>query len=245
MGWRPFSFGVIDLATLDEKIGGDSGLVYSTSPQKAVGMDDESYIVKGPETEVVFAELAGCVLADAVGVTVPIARACRITNYMLAGSREVSSLRLIEPWLGKPPKVINYAEMFAAIVVDVWLANVDRNMGNVIGEPAGGDKIEFVFIDFEKSASLRPNPMITTSLIDPRQLWPSNQLGRILMNAKPLHPPAETLQRIAEMNDLACLRLIQPVVDAIGEVAWAESSVSTLARRAGTIHRLMEEVWNP
>jgi hypothetical protein len=245
VGWRPFSFDVIDLATLDDKIGGDSGLVYSTSPQKAIGKDDESYIVKGPDTEVVFAELAGCLLADAVGITVPIARACRISNVVLAGSREVSNLRLVEPWIGKPHKVINYAEIFAAIVVDVWLGNVDRNMGNVIGEPVERDQIEFVFIDFEKSAALRRYPLVSTTLIDPRQLWPSNQLGRSIMNEKPLHPPGETMQRIQELNSPACLQLIQPVIDALGLVDWVESSVEALARRARDIQPLTEEVWNP
>ena len=245
MGWRPFSFDVIDLATLDDKMGGDSGLVYSTSPQKAIGTDDESYIVKGPDTEVVFAELAGCVLANAVGVTVPIARACRISNVVLAGSREVSNLRVVEPWLGKPSKVINYREIFAAIVVDIWLGNVDRNMGNVIGEPLERDRIEFVFIDFEKSVALRPNPLISTALIDPRQLWPNNQLGRSILNEKPMHPPSETVQRVHEFDENACLQLIQPVIDALGGIDWAENSVAALARRASNIQPLTEEVWNP
>ena len=88
-----------------------------------------------------------------------------------AGSREVSGVRLVEPWLRKPRCAINFQEMFAAIVVDVWLGNVDRNMGNIIGDPAG-EQLELVFIDFEKSVTLRPSPFIKSGMIGPRDLWP-------------------------------------------------------------------------
>ena len=244
MTWRPFSFDVINLATLDDKMGGDSDLVYSTSPQRAVGEDDESYVVKGPELEVVFAELAGCVLASAVGITVPAVRSCRISSYTLAGSREVvPNLRVIEPFLRSPKRVVNFAEVFEAIVVDIWLGNVDRNMGNVIGHPMEQGKIEFVFIDFEKSTTLRPNPTINSAIIDPRQLWPSDQLRDRLANHKPLHPPGETMNRVSRIDAATCLSLIQPVAESLGGVPWVESTVDVLSSRANRIRPLAEAVW--
>jgi hypothetical protein len=244
VGWKPFSFDLIDLATLDEKMGGESGLVYSTNPVKAIGLDGESYIVKGPEPEVVFPELAGCVLASAVGITVPCARACRAPVGILAGSREVSGLRIVEPWLRRSRHVTNFNELFSVIVADIWLGNVDRNMGNIVGNPVGGERIELVFIDFEKSATLRPSPFINTGMIDPRQLWPKNELGQILREIKPLVPPAGMIERIGEIDEYACRNLLQPVARAVGTVTWAEASQDLLARRARQIQRLTEEVWN-
>jgi len=244
VGWKPFSFDIVDLVTLDARIGGDSGLVYSTNPQKAIGADDESYVVKGPELEVVFAELSGCVLANAAGITVPTVRACRFADEVWAGSREVSGVRLVEPWLRRPRSAVNFPEVFAAVVVDVWLGNVDRNMGNIIGDPDGGDKVELVFIDFEKSVTLRPTPLIKSGMIDPRELWPSNELGRLLMSSRPLLPPEDTILRIMELDEVACSRLIQPVCDALGGVHWSENSIDVLARRARQIRSLTEGVWN-
>jgi hypothetical protein len=241
--WKPFSFEVVGLATLDDKIGGDSGVVYSTSPKKAIGADDESYIVKGPDPEVTFAELAGCILANAVGITVPTVRACKFANLMLAGSREVSNIRVVEPWLGKPNKVVNYSEIFSAIVVDVWLGNTDRNMGNVIGSSVEKDKIEFVFIDFEKSATLRRHPLILATMIEPRQLWPSNQLGNCLNNCKLIHPPSEMINRIEAVDAGTCRTLLEPVVEALNGIDWAENSIESLMRRASKIRELAEEVW--
>lgn len=46
MPWRPFSFDV-ESVTLDDQAGGDSGVVYSTSPRKAIGKDSETHFVKG------------------------------------------------------------------------------------------------------------------------------------------------------------------------------------------------------
>lgn len=243
MGWKPFSFDVVQLATLDDEVASGSGLVYSTNPRKAIGMDEETYFVKGPDREVVFAELAGCVLANAVGITVPSARVCIFADMLLAGTRQVSSIRAIEPWLRRPDKVRNYPEIFEAVIVDVWLGNTDRNMGNVIGDCAAGDEIEFVFIDFEKSVALRQYPNVNTAMIDSRRLWPSEDLGRMLMARKPLMPPFNAIARIRKLDEEACSALINPVSEALGGIEWAGDTAAALARRAGQIQSLAEEVW--
>jgi hypothetical protein len=70
LAWKPFSFGSIELLTFDDKVQSGSGLVYSTNPNTGTDHDGEKYFIKGPEPEVAFAELAGCVVANAVGLTV-------------------------------------------------------------------------------------------------------------------------------------------------------------------------------
>lgn len=93
MGWKPFLFGPVDLITIDEEVTSGSGLVYSTNPRAALGSDGETYFVKGPDAAVAFAELAGCVLANSVGLTVPCAKACSFADQTFAGTRMVSSVR--------------------------------------------------------------------------------------------------------------------------------------------------------
>jgi hypothetical protein len=86
VSWKPFSFGVVPLATLDDDVISGTGLVYSTNPKRATGEDSVDYFVKGPDVDMVFAELAGCILANAVGLTVPCAKVCTIGDDKLAGT---------------------------------------------------------------------------------------------------------------------------------------------------------------
>ena len=117
-------------------------------------------------------------------------------------------------------------------------------MGNVVGDSADGDaRIEFVFIDFEKSVALRPFPNIKSAMIDPRRLWPSDLLGQMLTNEKPLMPPGGAITRIKALNEEACRILVQPVSDALGGIAWAQDCVDAVAKRANKIQSLAEEVW--
>jgi len=56
------------------------------------------------------------------------------------------------------------------IVVDCRLANDDRNVGNLVGTPAGNRQIRLTMIDFEKSKTLAMNPTIEAANLDPRRL---------------------------------------------------------------------------
>ena len=77
---------VVELATLDEVVGQSAGLVYSTQPRRAVGSNGVDYFVKGPDPEIVFAELAGCSLARAVGIPVAAVDLCMFEGQRYAGS---------------------------------------------------------------------------------------------------------------------------------------------------------------
>ncbi len=85
----PFTLSAVDLLTMDGRVCPPRGMVYSTNPHRAEGKDGHSYFVKGPDVEVVFAELAGCTLAAAVGLPVPPVATCAYDGNLYAGSRKV------------------------------------------------------------------------------------------------------------------------------------------------------------
>lgn len=238
----PFSFSAVNLLTLDERVSAPDGIVYSTGPRKAEGEDEGSYFVKGPDLEIVFAELCGAVLASAVGLPVPPAAACACENGVMAGSRAVE-IRDVKPFLSKPRNVANFEDLFSMVVVDTWLCNIDRNSGNVVGSSFGHTELELMCIDFERAVALHPNPTTSAAMIRPEKLWPTGELGASLRRAKPLFPPAEMIRRISGITSARCRELIEPVCAALPEVPWVEDCVFAVGSRATRIGQLAQEVW--
>jgi hypothetical protein len=235
----------VSLLTFDEKVVAPPDIIYSTSPRRAVGDDGRPYFIKGPDLEVVFAEITGCVLAREVGLPVPDVAACYGDGETYAGSAKVKdALRELPPFNYLHDVATNYGDLFDAIVVDVWLANTDRNFGNVVCEPQRGGRVKLVFIDFEKSVTLRPQPIMSSMSLEAWRLWPTGELGNELRARKPLRPPQAMIERIHSLSQERCNRLVTEAVDVIGSpVGWADDSVHALSRRAGRIAQLVEEVW--
>jgi hypothetical protein len=152
-------------------------------------------------------------------------------------------MRDISAWLNWPQKIRNFDDLFSIIVVDAWLANNDRNLYNVLGRQTAGSEIELVMIDFEKSKTLRPNPIIESGMVEPRMLWPTGELGRILRQRKPLYPPQAVLERIAGITQDRCTEIIMDVVEQLGPVAWADNSAHALSGRGIRVRQIAEEVW--
>ena len=239
-----FSFCTTELITRDVPVSAPSGIVYSTSPFIAEAANRKTYVVKGPETEVVFAEIGGCLLASAVGIPVPPVALCKADNAWFAGSEKVDlAFRDASIPLKRPTKISNLEDLYNVIAVDSWLGNTDRNLGNVLALSPGGSRAQLVMIDFEKSAALRPHPRIQTSLIEYRKLWPTDELGQRARESKPLYPPPRILERIAGVDEEACRRVLAPVIDSIGNVGWADDSIGALAKRASDIRKTVEAVW--
>jgi hypothetical protein len=233
-----------NLFTLDPKVSAPEGIVYSTSPKRAEGLDGQSYFVKGPNVEVTFAELAGCSLASEVGLIVPPVAVCKFEEAKYCGSRKVAdSLRDVSAWLKKPQKIANRDDLYSVIVADAWLANVDRNLGNVLGRSTHGSEIEAIMIDFEKSKTLRPNPIIESTMVQPHALWPTGELGQVLRTTKPLHPPQQIIDRIRQMSAERCAEIINDVVEKLGPVAWADNSIEAVSRRGAKIVDIAGEIW--
>lgn len=244
----PCMVGSIELFTIDGRVSAPSGVVFSTDPRRAEGEDGNSYFIKGPELEIVFAELAGCELAREIGLNVPNVVACRWDGETYAGSQAVeASIRDVGPFLQRTDRAVNFSDLYTTQVVDVWLANKDRNLGNVIGKPTSQSmsKIELVFIDFEKAATLRPTPTMLSTVLEPRLLWPSGILGTALRTHKLMMPPPAGILRVSQMTREKCSEVLLQAQAAIGTpVPWLDDSVHALIHRANRIQQLAEEVWN-
>ena len=59
---------LITLATVDSRVIGPTGIVFSNAPETATGSDGRTYYVKGWDSEVAFAEVVGCLLAAEAGL---------------------------------------------------------------------------------------------------------------------------------------------------------------------------------
>ena len=150
---------MIHLATIDDKVVGEFGKIFSTDPHTALGRDGKRYFIKGCNGSIAFKEVAGCSLAGLCGLKVPPADFCIIGKDIYGGVEEVPGhQRNIRPWLREPTKIVNWTDLYRVIAVDTWLVNHDRNMGKVVGSTRGNGTIDLFMIDFEKSLSLGENP---------------------------------------------------------------------------------------
>jgi hypothetical protein len=150
---------LIHLATIDDKVVGEFGKIFSTDPHTALGRDGKRYFIKGCNGSIAFKEVAGCSLAGLCGLKVPPADFCIIGKDIYGGVEEVPGhQRNIRPWLREPTKIVNWTDLYRVIAVDTWLVNHDRNMGKVVGSTRGNGTIDLFMIDFEKSLSLGENP---------------------------------------------------------------------------------------
>ena len=235
---------LITLATLDSPVIGPVGIVFSNAPKTATGTDGKTYYVKGWDSDVAFSEVVGCLLATEAGLRVPAAAVCSFNGQLCAGVAEVEHpIRMIAPWLGNANRIVNRNDLYAVIAVDTWLANDDRNMGNLVGSPAEDGRILLSMIDFEKSKTLRRNPTIESAGVEPRGLWPTSELGNLLRQTKPPAPPADSIRRIQAVTRQRLETLIRPVAEELPFVDWCDNSIDVLAKRAERIRALLEEVW--
>jgi hypothetical protein len=239
-----FSYSRTTLLTIDDPVVAPKGLVYSTSPRRAEGEDGRSYFIKGHESnETIFAEIGGCILANALGLPVPAVALCDFEGAQFAGSEDLRGIRDVSAWLWERDKIENVADLLRVVAVDTWLANTDRNWGNLIGESSGQEKIRLFFIDFEKSVALRPLPLMRTAELESNELWPRGQLGSLIRGWGLLHPPQDIMRKIAEFNLEHCRELLSPPATAIG-IDWLDSACDALSRRSAQIQTLVEDVWN-
>lgn len=224
------------------------GLVYSTSPVKAIGLDGFSYFVKkGPDRNIVTAEAVAHQLAQHLNLRVPafgVGPPDETGNTYFA-SREVERAQRQIEWWYRQQRVTNPRDLARTIVFDIWVMNYDRNIGNVVGAgqlaPHDG-MLELVAIDFEKSAALcGPYPLTTTAQIDQRTLWPRGTLSALLVGVPIPGDVCDLIQAVTADNVLDAFgkleaRLLKPI-------EWKESSARVLVKRAAKIRELAQEVW--
>jgi hypothetical protein len=179
-----------------------------------------------------------------MGLQVPAASIGSLGEDLYAAVESVPrAQRNIFPWLRDLQRINNSADLFSVIAVDTWLANDDRNMGNLVGSSLGDGRIDVFMIDFERSRTLAENPFMGSGNVDPRRLWPRDELGDILRRIRPATPPASVLDRIRGFSQQQISELILPVAAELPFIGWPDSSIEVLFRRAQNIDRLVEAVW--
>jgi hypothetical protein len=98
-------------------------------------------------------------------------------------------------------------------------------------------------IDFEKSRTLAENPFMSSGGIEPRRLWPTEELGAILKQSRPPRCPGSVVNTITSISLNQLNDSVLPVAAELPFVHWHMSSVELLLRRAQNIIRLVEDVW--
>jgi hypothetical protein len=222
------------------------GLIFSTDPHTALGSDGHRYILKGPDPVVVIAEALAYELAAVVGLNVPPCAFCRIPGqHDIWFASRAQRQRGVDQLLFTD-KIVNPELVPDCIAFDVWIANKDRNMGNLVGDPAGGrggDTIELFAIDFEKADVLRGTSIFMVETMKPDSWWPRDELGR---QCRGLPKPSQMCERIRRVHEHTIDGIFARLEHALEgmNIAWAEAGMRQLCSRASRIDRLVEEVWH-
>lgn len=130
-----------------------------------------------------------------------------------------------------------------AAALDVWIANDDRNLGNLVGGPAvDPGLIRLYAIDFEGSAVLRgEKDRFSIMTTHPRTLLPSEPLLP-LCRRQPI--PSRVCDFIADWSEP-----LEPIANewladlALPRLDWCEQASAALTMRAERIHTLVKEAW--
>jgi hypothetical protein len=216
------------------------GLVYSTSPLSCLDTEGNSYVVKGPEPNIVVAEALGYMLALELGIGVPefaFAKFQDSSALWFASKKMETGLRDVSPILRSGGA--RYAIFLSELAVfDAWVANLDRNIGNLLIAPGLG----LIAIDFEKSQALRgPHPLLEATMIDPRKLRPSGVLTASI--PKPLQGDG-MLRRVDGLTDARIRVIVQTVEAAMGGgFTWATSTTSSLIHRRKQLREILKAAW--
>jgi hypothetical protein len=229
--------GILDKGTL---VVPPPGIVFSTQPKLVRGQDGNTYFMKGPDHNIVVAEVLSHLLARAVNLPVPEFSITVIGGDIFFLSKE-EKVRPTENWI-EQKRLSNPEVLSQTIVFDIWVANWDRNLGNFVGRILrdGDSLIRLLPIDFEKSAALRgPAPITTVPTIKPSDFWPSGRLSTLM---KGTELPDDFCRTVAALKDSDLMKCVEAAKQAI-EFDWNESVLNVLSSRATRIRALAHEVW--
>lgn len=231
---------VVKLVGPGTKVEPPSGIVYSTDPHTGFDITGREFVYKGPAAEVVVAEALAHVLAGHIRLAVPgfaLVRFGNSTDHHF-GSEKIAGMRQIDPWIQDHKN-----DIAKVIAFDVWICNIDRNVGNLLGRdhPSHHGDIEVIAIDFEKSVALRSRyPLVECGNVDVKKLWPKEMLGVMMTGAQ---RPREFAAIIEAVEDATIDRACATVAAALPSYAWGDATREALKRRRADIRKLLKEVW--
>jgi hypothetical protein len=224
------------------------GVVYSTGPQLAQGVDGQMYYLKGPALEVVAAEASAYQLAELVGLEVPRWAFCRAANdrdiyFASEAVRARSGMEFILSGDG----LSNPDFLPRCIAFDLWVANEDRNIGNIVADPLPGERrssvgMQLYAIDFERAHVLRGTDRFTVGALDPRAFWPKGPLGT---RCEGCPFPGEFCSRVAQLKSAQIEGVYERLAWALDgtHIPWRDSASHQLLQRASRLEALGREVW--
>ncbi|HEY5911339.1 MAG TPA: hypothetical protein VJA21_12120 [Verrucomicrobiae bacterium] len=248
---QPLIIPEVDLIVKGQPVAGPLNVVYSTSPLSARDDDGTFYYVKGEDDPlIVLAEVLGHILAGFVEIPVPqyaVGRFGKKGAPVFASAVVEDAVRDVSGWV-KKKKVKNWDVLPRVIALDVWLANNDRNMGNLLGRAVPEDDdghIELIAIDFEKSATVRKKaPMIEIATMTPKAFWPRDELGKLCKST--LKWDAGIMQRFDGITDGQIEQAVSASVAAVGhpDADGRDNIAHVLKKRRNNLAKLVHEVWN-
>lgn len=220
-------------------------IVFSTRPQFARAADGFWYFLKGPSPEVAFPEAAAYRLADLVGLSVPPWALGRVSgsDRIYFASRRMLWRSDVDAVL-ELPGIVNPELLAEVVAFDVWIANVDRNINNVVADSAGADAVRLFAIDFEKSELLRGKGQIELAALDDDRCWPREDLAPFIRRQA---PPVDCVSRIVAISEAQLHAALAPLLLVAPAPARFDLQTAThaLLGRAKQLNRLLtKEVWH-
>jgi hypothetical protein len=228
-----------------------TNVVFSTNPKVAFDGESRRYYVKGGEdVGIVLGELVGYGLATLLSIPVPeyaVGRYSTSSTPHFASRVVEDAVRDAQPFLEKR-RLGNPTVLCKTILLDIWLANIDRNLGNFLVRSkidAGKISFELVAIDFEKSTTIRSRaPLIDVPNLAPGALWPRNLLGKLCRGYAVLQP-----SWVAEIQHVAQTQIEAVVVNSFAatgltDANWRDGIVDILLKRQSDIGKLAKLEWN-
>jgi hypothetical protein len=222
------------------------GLVHRTSPKVGRASDGQRYFFKGPDPHIVLGEVLGYSVAEIVGLQVPSWALCRMPpkNDIFFASEAMSFSGGIESLISAR-QVTNPHFLEDCVAFDVWTANTDRNVGNVVAnpDPAHPGKAELFAIDFEQAQVLNGTDFLTVGQVEPRLCWPTGILAAL---CREIEFPSNMCRSIGAVTIDDVDRVVEEMEADIefprGE--WVSSAKRQLVSRGGRIETLVREAWD-
>lgn len=229
-----------------------ANIIYSTSPRLAFDANGNQFCVKGDDDlQIVLAELIGHMMAGLCGVLVPHYAVGRfVANGPLCFCSQIvgDAIRDVQFHLEKS-KVTDFAALSKIILLDIWLANNDRNIGNLLGRSRpdiGSSVVDLVAIDYEKSLVVRSvAPLVEiTHKLPIGALWPRGVLGVLCKQRAVLLPTL--VDELKSISETQITTVVVKSLVALGAHTTdrAETIVGALLARQSKLGQLAKAEWN-
>lgn len=179
------------------------GEAFSTFPKQAQCKEPKVRVIcKGPPDEVCAVECAAYSLAERLNIRTPRWGIADFGGVVLFVC-EQQEVPHVQPLLDSN-RVTNLELLDQLLVFDMWIANTDRTMANLVGAPdisLNHGHIEILAIDFEKSQVLRAGNIVAITALDPSHMLPHGALlGHLQRNGRVIERTIDNIRTLDEAD---------------------------------------------